>query len=185
MPNHVCPWWLGYFLANPLRKLIHNPERILAPYLKKGMQMLDIGPGMGFFSIPAAKLLGEAGRIYGVDLQPKMLDALARRAAKAGVAGRVVPRLANPDSLAIPDLRETIDFGLAFAVVHEVVDQPRFFAEIYQALKPGGLLLVAEPRQHVGARKFEAEIDIAQKTGFAIETRPRITQSHAVVLRKR
>jgi hypothetical protein len=34
---HVCPWWGGYFIDNPLRRLFHNPEKIVGPYVQPGM----------------------------------------------------------------------------------------------------------------------------------------------------
>jgi len=40
---HVCPVWVGYLLASPLRKLLQNPDKILAPYVKPGMTVLDVG----------------------------------------------------------------------------------------------------------------------------------------------
>jgi len=78
----VCPWWMGYLLANPVRRLFQNPEKILAPYINKGDKILEIGPGMGFFSIPMASMTGEKGKVYCVDLQPKMLAVLEKRGKK-------------------------------------------------------------------------------------------------------
>ena len=52
MADRVCPWWLGYFLASPIRKLVHDPRSILEAYVKSGMTALDIGCAMGFFSLP-------------------------------------------------------------------------------------------------------------------------------------
>ena len=71
---HVCPWWLCYSFDNPLRRLIHNPQRILSPYIKQGMTVLDAGCGMGYFSIGMAKMVGDSGKVIAVDLQQKMLD---------------------------------------------------------------------------------------------------------------
>jgi len=86
MSNRVCPWWLGYFLASPVRRWAQgDPAHILSPYVREGMTVLEPGPGMGFFTIPLAHLVGTSGRVVAVDLQPKMLAALKRRAAKAGV----------------------------------------------------------------------------------------------------
>jgi hypothetical protein len=47
MPHSVCPWWLGYLLASPLRRLQYEPANILAPYVREGMTVLEYGPGMG------------------------------------------------------------------------------------------------------------------------------------------
>ncbi|MBU1207873.1 MAG: hypothetical protein KKH04_13245 [Proteobacteria bacterium] len=52
MAEHVCPVWVGYLLASPLRKLFQNPKKILEPYVQKDMKVLDVGPGMGFFTLP-------------------------------------------------------------------------------------------------------------------------------------
>ena len=49
MAEHVCPVWVGYLLASPVRKLFDNPEKVLAPYVKEGMTVLDVGSAMGFF----------------------------------------------------------------------------------------------------------------------------------------
>ena len=90
MAKHVCPWWVGYLLVSPIRRWFQDPEKILSPYVSEGMTVLDIGPGMGFFTIPAARMVGDSGRVIAVDLQEKMLKSLVKRAEKAGVAGRIV-----------------------------------------------------------------------------------------------
>ena len=66
MPNSVCPWWLGYFIDNRLRRLIHDPARIVAPYIRPGMTALDVGCGMGLFSIAMAGLVGPSQWISSV-----------------------------------------------------------------------------------------------------------------------
>jgi len=73
MAEKVCPVWVGYFLASPIRKLYQNPFDILRPYLKEGMKVIDIGSAMGFFSIPAAKMAGSSGKVICIDLQKKCL----------------------------------------------------------------------------------------------------------------
>jgi len=77
MPKRVCPAWLGHFLANPIRKLIHPPQKILSPYVREGMTVLDIGCGMGFFRISLAQMVGPNGKVIWVDMQEKMLQLLA------------------------------------------------------------------------------------------------------------
>ena len=49
MGNHICPWWAAYTFDNRLRYFFHNPKKILAQYVTKGMTVLDVGCGMGFF----------------------------------------------------------------------------------------------------------------------------------------
>jgi tRNA A58 N-methylase Trm61 len=145
MSHRLCPWWLGYLLACPLRRRLHDPARILGPYVREGMTVLEPGSGMGFFTLELARMVGPAGRVIAVDIQPKMLERLKRRAAKAGFLERVDARLAAPDSMALSDLTGAVDFTLAFAVVHELPAPGPFFAEVAAASKPGARLLFAEP----------------------------------------
>jgi ubiquinone/menaquinone biosynthesis C-methylase UbiE len=164
--HRVCPWWLGYFLANPVRRLWQSPEKILAPYLRPGMRVLEPGPGMGFFTLPAARMVGEQGRVVAVEIQPKMLSALKRRAEKAGLGALIETRLASPCSMGITDLAGTMDFALLFAVAHEVPDLGRFLAELAAALKPGAKVLFVEPAGHVSETKFSEELSLAKLAGF-------------------
>ena len=184
MSGHVCPWWLGYFLLNPFRCLYQNPEIILGPLVEPGMTVLEVGPGMGFFSLPLAKLAGPGGKVICVDVQEKMLRVLQRRAESAGVADRIIARTCTSASLSLDDLSERIDFAIVFAVVHEVPDQAKFFAELARALKPGACCLVAEPKGHVTAREFEASLGIAAKNGLEKAGELHVTGSRAVLLKK-
>jgi 2-polyprenyl-3-methyl-5-hydroxy-6-metoxy-1,4-benzoquinol methylase len=178
MLAHVCPWWLGYLIDNPLRRWIHNPEKIIGPYVGPGMTVLDVGCGMGLFSIAAARLVGNQGRVIAVDLQQKMLDTLRRRAEKAGMAHRIEARRCEADHLGV---ETAADFALAFAMVHEVPDTKRLLAEIRACLKPSGRLLVAEPRLHVSADTFQRMLEIAAETGFQALEQPPVPRCRAVV----
>jgi len=183
--RHVCPVWVGYLLASPVRKLLQNPRKILAPHVTAGMQVLDVGCAMGFFSLPLARLVGPDGRVICVDLQQKMLDVLQRRARRKGLADRIETRPCGPDSLGIADLAGRIDFALAFAVVHEVADASRLFSELNAALKPQGRLLLAEPKGHVSKNAFERTLAAAQACGFTAAESPKMFRSRAAVLARR
>ena len=87
MAHRVCPWWLGYFLLSPFRRLGQNPENILAPFVQDGMTVLEPGPGMGFFTLELSRKVGASGRVVAVDIQPRMLDRLKRRAAHGTCPG--------------------------------------------------------------------------------------------------
>jgi len=177
----VCPWWLGYLIDNPLRRWIHNPEKILGPYVKPGMTAMDVGCGMGLFSITMAKMVGDTGQVFAVDLQQKMLDTMKRRAEKAGVAGRIHAHRCEPDSL---NLDIQADFALAFAMVHEVPDTKRLLSQIYACLKPNGRFLVAEPRGHVPAGVFQKMLEIGEEVGFWQSEQPQVRYCTTVVFVK-
>jgi ubiquinone/menaquinone biosynthesis C-methylase UbiE len=91
--ERVCPWWLGYFLLIPIRKWGQNPDKILASRVKPGMNVLDFGCAMGYFSLPLARLVGVKGNVYCVDIQEKMLRKLRNRADKAGIGEVIKTRL--------------------------------------------------------------------------------------------
>ena len=176
--KYVCPWWLCFTFDNPLRKLFHNPIQILSPYVHQGNTAIDIGPGMGYFSLPMAELVGSGGRVIAIDIQQKMLSALTARAKKKGVSDRIQTHLAGPDSLGY---HEKADFILAFWMVHEVPDQERFLSEINDLMKPQGLFLLVEPVIHVSKKSFQLTIGAAQKTGFVIKKYPEIRMSQSAL----
>jgi ubiquinone/menaquinone biosynthesis C-methylase UbiE len=178
---HVCPWWGGYFIDNRFRRLIHKPEVILAPYVQPGMTVIDFGCGMGFFSIPLARLVGAEGRVVSADLQQKMLDVLRNRAAKAGVAHRIHTHQCEPNSIGID---EPFDFALAFYSVHEVPNAERVITEIYGLLRSQGRFLIVEPVGHVGAKDFESLLSLGGDAGFKAGDRPPIRLSRAALLVK-
>jgi 2-polyprenyl-3-methyl-5-hydroxy-6-metoxy-1,4-benzoquinol methylase len=167
----ICPWRHAYLFDNLLRRLIHPPHRILGPYVREGMTVVDIGCGMGVLSIGAAKLIGRAGEVIGVDLQQEMLDVLRNRAERAGVAERMRLRRCAEDRLA---LDVSADFVLAFWVVHEVPDQGAFFREVRSLLREDGKLLVAEPIFHTSARDFKEAVRCAEGSGLTYLEEPRI-----------
>lgn len=184
MEHHICPWYIGYLLANPIRRLIQNPDTILGSHVKEGMRILEVGPGMGFFTIPMARLAGSSGRIFAVDLQEKMLNPLRRKAARAGLSERIIGRICSQFSLQIDDLTDSIDLAVLFAVVHEVPDQNILFTEVHRALKKDGILFVAEPTGHVTGAGYQAMLSLLTDLGFiAIET-PTIQHSMATVMKK-
>jgi ubiquinone/menaquinone biosynthesis C-methylase UbiE len=184
MANRVCPFWVGYLLISPLRTLMQNPDKILKPYISLGMTVLDIGCGMGFFSLPLARMTGANGKVICVDVQEKMIISLKKRAKKAGLTDRIETRICHQSSLGLDDLHEEIDFALAFAVVHEIPNTTRFFDETYRALKPTGSLLITEPKGHVSEKDFQRTISIAQQNGFKINDNPSIPRSRTMLLEK-
>ncbi len=184
MRGRVCPWWLGYLLASPLRRWFDDPVRLLAPYVREGMTVLEPGPGMGFFTLELARLVGPSGRVVAPEIQPQMIAGLKRRAARAGLADRVEARNASPDSLGVDDLAGKVDFALAYAVVHEIPDTARFFKETAAALKLGGRLLLAEPSGHVKPADFDAELALAGQSGLKAAERPAIRRCHGALLVK-
>lgn len=177
--KHVCPWWLCFTFDNPLRKWLQDPEAILTPYVHAGDRVIDIGAGMGYFSIPLGSLVGLGGRVTAIDIQPPMLSALVRRARRAGVSESVHTYLATPDSLGE---HPPADFVLAFWMVHEVPDQRAFLTEIRRMLKPAGRFLLVEPKIHVSEKNFQRTLETGKDVGFLLKERPKIRWSQSALL---
>lgn len=182
--HQTCPFWVGYLLASPMRKLFQNPRTILGPHVSPGMRVLEVGPAMGFFTLPLAALVGPTGRVICVDIQERMLGTLMRCARRAKLADRIEARVCDADSLRISDLAVTIDFVLAFAVVHEVGDAARLFREVQCVLKPHGRLLLAEPRGHVSEAAFQETLAVAEHSGLTGAVSLKISRSHAAILER-
>ena len=184
MAHSVCPWWIGYLLVNPLRRLYQNPRAILSPHLRSGMTVVETGPGMGFFTLDIARLVGPTGRVVAIDVQPRMIRGLQRRARRAGLLERIDARLVPPDATGVEELDGRVDFVLAFAVVHELPDAGRFFAAASRALRPEGRLLLVEPKGHVGVDTFTMTIAAAEHAALRVVDRPQVRGSHAALLER-
>lgn len=157
---------------------MHKPEKMLGRYVREGMTVIDIGCGMGHFSIGMARMVGETGSVIAADLQQEMLDVLSSRAVKAGVAGRIVTHRCEADRIGVDG---PVDFALAFWMVHETPDMGAFFREVRSILKPGGRLLVAEPVFHVSAEALGETVAVAEEAGLAKCEAPRIALCRAAV----
>jgi ubiquinone/menaquinone biosynthesis C-methylase UbiE len=177
----VCPWQLAPLLDNRLRPLVHNPQKIFAPYIANGMTVLDVGCGAGFASIGLARLVGKEGLVIAADLQSKMLRMVKERAIREGLADRIRIHLCSPNRIG---LREELDFAVAFFMVHEVPDIQAFLEEIYVLLKPGGRFFITEPKIHVGLLAFQQIMRKAQVVGFEIVERPSVRFGRTVLLAK-
>jgi ubiquinone/menaquinone biosynthesis C-methylase UbiE len=176
---------LGYLLASPFRRFLYSPEDILKPHIRKGMNVLDVGCGMGFFSLPIARIVGETGKVVCVDLQERMVKGLLRRAKKAGLSDRIDARVSQKNSLMLNNIAGMIDFVLAFAIVHEVPDKERLLSEIWKTMNETGKLLIAEPSTHVSKTDFDKTISIARIAGFEVMNDVAIRRSHAMLLGKK
>jgi 2-polyprenyl-3-methyl-5-hydroxy-6-metoxy-1,4-benzoquinol methylase len=161
---HVCPRWFIRAFDNPIRRLLQNPEKILRGIVQPGDLCLDLGCGIGYFTIPMAKLVGEAGAVTAVDLQEEMLTGVRQRAEKAGVLSRIRLCVPGPAGLQFED---EFDFALALWMLHEVPDQGAFLQQVHCALKAKGRLMLVEPKLHVKQSAFDRAVDLAAKAGFS------------------
>jgi ubiquinone/menaquinone biosynthesis C-methylase UbiE len=177
--NKVCPVELSGGLDNSFRRFLQNPQKILRPYIKKGMTVLDMGCGPGFFTIEIAKLLDGSGKVIAADLQDGMLEKVRQKITGTELEQRIELHKCQDQLVGVT---EKVDFILAFYVVHEVPSQDKLFQEFKSILNPYGKILIVEPNFHVTGKSFETMLERAKNIGFEIADRPKSFLNRAVLL---
>jgi 2-polyprenyl-3-methyl-5-hydroxy-6-metoxy-1,4-benzoquinol methylase len=182
--EHVCPFWMGYLLNLPVRKLFESPKKLLGPLVEPGMTVLEPGCAMGYFSMPLARMVGTKGRVICVDLQEKMIKALRRRAKRAGLLDRLETTVCEKNSLGLDKWQGQVDLVCAMHVVHEMPDPAAFLEQVFDVLKPGGKLLVMEPKSHVSVEDFQAMCLQAEQAGFTKSDYPSLKKRLGALFEK-
>jgi ubiquinone/menaquinone biosynthesis C-methylase UbiE len=177
--SRICSWKHAFALDNPIRRLIHDHQKILGGHIKPGQTVLNVGCGPGTFSIAMAKMVSESGKVIAVDVQEKMLQILRKKAAQQGLDSRIVTHKCDPGRIGIS---EKVDFALAFYMVHEVSNAGAFLKGVVSLLKPKGTLLVVEPKFHVSATAFGNIIEVARQAGLSPTYWPKIRFSRSKLL---
>lgn len=176
--DNICPVERAGFLSNRLRKLIHNPEKILSPYINKGMTILDVGCGPGFFSIEAAKLTGHSGKVIACDIQEGMLKKLKNKIENTEYEKIISLHKSSADS---PGIKEKVDLVIIFYVFHEIVEKHSVLQNIIEILKPGGKIIFVEPLGHVSKRDYYYSKEIFNMFGLKETENPKILFSRSTV----
>ena len=185
MTSGVLTRWIDAVLRKPLRSLVETPTRMLKGHIGPDMTVLDVGCGTGDHTLGMARLVGRNGRVVAVDMEKESITTLKKRAARAKLSGRIEARLCTEQELGIDDLAGQIDFALAVYVVHHAADPAGLMRNIHDALKPGGILMVVEPRHHASPAECQATESAAQAAGFTIVDHPKLWRDWAVTFERR
>lgn len=179
--NRICPVELANSLDSKIRRWLQNPQKIISPFVKEGMKVLDVGCGPGFFSVELAKIVGSRGKVYAADLQEGMLQKLKNKISGTSLEKIIQLIKCEKDEIVIP---EKVDFILAFYMVHEVPDKDKLCATLKNFLKENGKLLIVEPKLfHVSKKEFASTISKAEAVGFKSVEGPNLAFSFSSVLR--
>jgi ubiquinone/menaquinone biosynthesis C-methylase UbiE len=163
------PQFLANAIDNPLRRRIQPPaEMPLRHSIAPGMTVLDVGPGNGRYTVEAARRVGESGRVIAIDIEPRMLERVSRRAQAEGIAN-LEARLA--DVYALPFSDGALDAVCLMSVIGELPDPDRAIREFKRVLKPGGTLAFSELLMDPDYPLAQTLVRKAQAAGLHLKTR--------------
>ncbi len=132
-----------------LRSLFKKPERILHEMgLREGQTVLDYGCGIGSFSIPAAKMVGDDGVVYALDIHPLAIKAVEKKIEKKQIAN--IKTILSSRGTGLPD--ESVDVVLLYDVFQMVSDRDKLLDELHRVLKSGGILFATA--EHLDPKEF-------------------------------
>lgn len=166
-------------LTSTLRYWLQDPKRILKPYVKPKMWVLDLGCGPGFFTIALAEMVGEQGLVVAADVQKGMLDILNAKLERKPHLRNILVHQSSHETL---HLHLKFDFILAFYSLHEMIYLEKIASELKQRCHDATLLLVAEQKFHVPRRQYHHILNVLLHEGFKIMATPSIFLSRAALL---
>jgi len=119
--------------------------------LEPGQKVLEVGCGPGFFTVPAARIVGEEGSVLALDVNPLAVAHVHQKIDQAGVSNAQVI-LASAAQVNLPD--QTVDLAFVFGLARPIGGLEAIWAELYRLLKPQGILSI-EGRIHPPDRLFQ------------------------------
>jgi len=125
--------------------------------IEEGQTVLDFGCGSGSYAVPAARMVGERGRVYALDIHPLAMRAVEKKARREGLAN-ITTILSGRDT-GLPD--ESIDVILLYDTIHQIGDKRALLEELHRVMRSNGLLSILVERM-----KVEDVLEIAERDGL-------------------
>jgi arsenite methyltransferase len=119
-----------------------QPQRVmLALNVRPGDQVADLGSGGGYFTFRLAEAVGPAGKVYAVDIDPDMVDLIAKRA-KQETASNIDPILAKPNDPLLP--KTGVDLIFTSNTYHHIDNRIAYLSNLREYLRPGGRIAIID-----------------------------------------
>ena len=136
------PEFLANAIDNPLRRRFQPPREMPRRHgIRPGMTVLEVGPGNGRYAVETARAVGNTGKVIAVDIEPKMIERVIRRAQAEGTTN-LEAKMANVYDLPFPD--GTYDAICMIAVISEIPHPHLALSEFHRVLKQAGTLAFSE-----------------------------------------
>jgi SAM-dependent methyltransferase len=160
------PTFIIYFINNPIRRKFQPPGGVVDHvHIQEGMNILEVGPGTGFYTFEAARRAGPSGHVYAIDIKPRVIAILNGRVEQAAVKN-ITTKVASAYEIPLPS--ESIDRVFMVHVLPEIPNKQKALHEIRRVLKRGGLLTLAEGLIDPDYRLQKTEISWCRDTGFEL-----------------
>ncbi|MGB9735805.1 MAG: class I SAM-dependent methyltransferase [bacterium] len=154
-------------LNNPQRLAHEQPDKILrAAGVSKGMTVVDVGCGTGFYTFPLSEIVGEKGLVYAVDMSADMLNLLKKELSKHNLKN-IKPILSEEVKIPLND--GIADMVINVNMLHEAYDKDAFIQELRRLLKKNGRLLIIDHKKDPdlsGGPPFEDRVSYEEALGL-------------------
>ena len=168
--RHPAPAFIGRLLDSDVRRWLQTPNKVIERSgIKPGMTVMDLGCGSGAYTPFVARVVGEQGKVYAVDIQAAMLKQLERKLARAENKDIKNIELKQASAHDLPFEDGALDLAYMVTVLPEVPDRSRALQEIKRVLKPGGILAVTEWLPDPDYPLRSTTIKIGQSEGFVLD----------------
>jgi len=140
-----APFFVGYFLDSDFRRKMQPPDKLVKRSgLNKNMTVLEIGCGSGAYTTFVAREVGEQGKVFALDIQPKMLKQFEKKLKKEENKDIHNIELIHGNAYELPFGDNSLDLVYMTTVLQEIPDRLKALKEVMRVLKPEGLLAVTE-----------------------------------------
>lgn len=162
------PGFLTQLIDNPIRRsFIQKPDTVAERMrLKRGMTIVEIGPGKGSYTKAIAERVLPDGEVYAIDIQESIIERLRERFEREGIEN-IYPMIDDAYNLSFED--ESVDRVLTIACLPEIPDPVRVLKECHRVLKPGGLVCLSEVFSDPDYPRRSTEKRWAEEAGLVLE----------------
>lgn len=153
--SNIAYWTIRIIHDNPILPLLKNPYKLLnTAGLKKDQRVIEVGCGPGFFTIPAAKIVGNEGHVYAIDIHPRAIERVKEKIKKTALKNITAMCI---DASTTGLTGESVDLSFLFGIRYFAGGLENVIAELHRVLKAGGILSFEKTRGPEGAFIKELE----------------------------